>query len=134
MRPLNQLSNQECSEEEVNITPMLDVVFIMLIFFVVTASFVKQDGIGIGTQQTGVPPNEKHENVLIRVWGTGGVEINGRDVDIRAIGANLLRFRAENPNAKVVLAAEDNAKNGAVVAILDASRAVGIYDVSFTEI
>ena len=132
MRPLNQI-NQE-SSEEVNITPMLDVVFIMLIFFVVTASFVKEWGIGITGQSSYKGLVRANNNIVVRIKGSGTVSINDSDVDIRRVAPMLLKLRAKSPEAKVVLAPADDAQNGAVVAVLNASRSVGIQDVSFTEI
>ncbi|MEM7283426.1 MAG: biopolymer transporter ExbD [Pseudomonadota bacterium] len=126
---------EEEEESEINITPMLDVVFIMLIFFIVTASFVKEDGLDVTKPDT--PPqniqNEKKKNVLIDIRSAGRININGRSVDIRAVAPNVVRLKAENPEAKVVIRAADDARNGDVVQVMNASREAGVYDISFAD-
>lgn len=129
--------DQEEDSDEINITPMLDVVFIMLIFFIVTASFVKEDGLDVNrpdTPQTDVPPDPKKKNVVIDIRGGGRISVNGRSVDVRAIGPNIVRLRAENPEAKVILRPRDDARNGDIVTVMDAARAVGAGDsISFAD-
>ncbi len=126
---------EEEEESEINITPMLDVVFIMLIFFIVTASFVKEDGLDVTKPDT--PPqniqNEKKKNVLIDIRSAGRINVNGRSVDIRAVAPNVVRLKAENPEAKVVIRAADDARNGDVVEVMNASREAGVYDISFAD-
>ena len=121
-------------ESEINITPMLDVVFIMLIFFIVTASFVKEDGLDVTKPDTppqNVPTEKK--NILIDIRNAGRIFVNGRSVDIRAVAPNIVRLKAENPEAKVVIRAVDDARNGDVVVVMNASREAGVPDISFAD-
>ena len=88
---------QADDEQEINITPMLDVVFIMLIFFIVTASFVKESGIEVDRPSAVTAVVKEKGNILLAVTETGEVWINRRQVDPRAVRANIERLHAENP-------------------------------------
>ncbi len=119
-------------EAEVDLTPMLDVVFIMLIFFIVTASFVKEVGIDLSRP----PPGEstktvtENENILIQITNDGMIFIDRRSVDIRAVRANIERLHAERPNGIVVLAPSPASFNGLMVEVMDQARLAGIEDIS----
>jgi biopolymer transport protein ExbD len=117
-------------EQEINITPMLDVVFIMLIFFIVTASFVKESGIEVNkpTAETSVP--KEKANILIAIDAAGGIWIDRRKVDPRAVRANIERLHSENPQGTVVIQADEDARTGDLVQVMDAARLAGVYDVA----
>jgi biopolymer transport protein ExbD len=91
------------SEEEVNLTPLLDIVFIMLIFFIVTASFVNEKGLDINkpdaTSEKTPPSDDKNRAIVIAIDGRGIVSIDNRDIDVRAVRANVVRLKAERPKA-----------------------------------
>ena len=97
-------------ESEVNMTPMLDVVFIMLIFFVVTASFLKETGVDVSRPQASTAVRKEHGNILVGITAGDEVWIDRRRVDIRAVRANIERLRAENPEGAVVIQADRAAK------------------------
>jgi biopolymer transport protein ExbD len=118
------------SESEVNLTPMLDVVFIMLIFFIVTASFVKESGIEISRPGASTAVRMERGNILIAITANDQIWINRRQVDTRALRANIERQHAENPQGSVVIQADVNAKTGLLVRVMDAARAAGVKDVS----
>ena len=88
---------KEVEESEVNLTPMLDVVFIMLIFFIVTASFVKESGIDISRPPAATAERKEKGNILIAITGNDQIWIDRRQVDPRALRANIERLHAENP-------------------------------------
>jgi biopolymer transport protein ExbD len=117
-------------ETEINLTPMLDVTFIMLIFFIVTASFVKESGIDVNRPAAATAERKERGNILVAITDTGQVWIDKRPVDIRAVRANIERMHAENPQGSVVIQADKDSKNGLLVAVMDAAREAGVYNVS----
>ena len=119
-------------ESGIDLTPMLDVVFIMLIFFIVTASFVKEAGFDVNrpppSQQ---PPKDKQQkNILVSVAADGQLFVNRRPVDAGALTANIKRLYAENPKAAVVIQAEDDSKNERLITVMDAARKAGVYNIA----
>ncbi|MCZ6781847.1 MAG: biopolymer transporter ExbD [Proteobacteria bacterium] len=117
-------------ESELNLTPMLDVVFIMLIFFIVTASFVKEAGIDINRPDAVTAERKERGNILVAITESGQVWIDKRQIDIRAVRANIERLHAENPLGGVVIQADENSKNGLLVQVMDAARLAGVPSVS----
>jgi len=127
--PLGNLF-QEDEAEEINMTPMLDVVFIMLIFFIVTASFVKEAGIDVNRPEAATAVKKERANILVAISDTGEIWINKRQIDVRAVQANIERLKAENPQGSVVIQADKKATTEMLIKVLDASRAAGAFDVS----
>jgi biopolymer transport protein ExbD len=109
---------------------MLDVVFIMLIFFIVTASFVKEAGIDVNRPDAATAERKERGNILVAITDTDQIWIDRRQVDIRAVRANIERLHAENPQGAVVIQADKNSKNGLLVQVMDASRLAGVTNVS----
>lgn len=113
---------------EIDLTPMLDVVFIMLIFFIVTASFVKEIGINpnVPEPNDNPPPENAEPNILVRISADNQIwlmEKEGeRRVDSRAIRSNIERLRAEMPKASVIIQASPEAHTGTYVTVADAAR------------
>ena len=97
-------------EAEINITPMLDVVFIMLIFFIVTTSFVKETGVSINRPSAQTAQKIKKGNILIAIKDTGKIWINKREVDLRAVRAVVEKMHAENPEGAAVIIADRDRK------------------------
>ncbi|MFT5592300.1 MAG: biopolymer transport protein ExbD [Oceanicoccus sp.] len=120
----------EAEEGEIDITPMLDVVFIMLIFFIVTASFVKESGIEVNRPDASTSVAKPRANILIAITENGEIWINKRQVQESQVRANIERLHAENPQGTVVVQADEEAKTKTLVAVMDAARAAGVYDVS----
>ncbi len=121
---------REQEESEIDITPMLDVVFIMLIFFIVTASFVKEAGIDVNRPDASTAEVKERGNILVAITDTNQVWIDRRQVDVRSVRANIERLRAENPEGAVVIQADKNSKNGLLVKVMDAARQAGVENVS----
>ena len=117
-------------EAEVDLTPMLDVVFIMLIFFIVTASFVKEAGIDVNRPDAATAERKERGNILVAISENGQIWINKRQVDPRAVRANIERMHAENPQGSVVIQADENSRSGLIVQVMDAARLAGVYEVS----
>ena len=130
------LGKRRKDEEESNIdmTPMLDVVFIMLIFFIVTASFVNESGLDVNRPPTSdePPPEQENTNIVFRVSETNELTLEGRRIDIRAVRANVERMHAEKPEAKVIVSAHPKSKTEMFVQISDQAREAGVYDVSLS--
>ena len=128
----NRMSNilGEEESEEINMTPMLDVVFIMLIFFIVTASFVRESGIDVNRPDAATAVSKDRANILIAITDKGHVWINKRRVDIRAVTPNIEGLKAEFPQATVVIQADKKATTEVLIKVMDASRAAGVFDVS----
>ena len=120
----------EEEESAIDMTPMLDVVFIMLIFFIVTASFVKEAGIDVNRPEAATAVKKDRANILIAISDKGEIWINKRRIDVRAVQANIERLRAENPQGSVVIQADKKATTETLIKVMDASRAAGVYDVS----
>ncbi|MDG2100016.1 MAG: biopolymer transporter ExbD [Glaciecola sp.] len=117
-------------EATIDMTPMLAVVFIMLIFFIVTASFVKEAGIDVNRPDAATAVKKDRANILIAISDTGEIWINKRRIDERAVQANIERLYAENPQGSVVIQADKKATTEVLIKVMDASRSAGVYDVS----
>ena len=121
-------------ESEINLTPMLDVVFIMLIFFIVTASFVREAGIDVNRPDAPMTESKPEDsNILVRISATDEIWIDRRLVDPRAIRANIERLAAENPDGSVVIQASNRSTNKTLVQVMDASRQAGVYTISIAD-
>jgi biopolymer transport protein ExbD len=119
-------------EAEINITPMLDIVFIMLIFFIVTTSFVKERGLEV-SRPSNSPPKEIKKNkgpIVVKIDSNGNITMKGRMLEDKAVEANLEREKAEKPDSPLIIAAHPDADTNALVIILDAAESVGVASVS----
>ena len=117
-------------ESEINLTPMLDVVFIMLIFFIVTASFVKEAGIEVNRPDAPTAVKKENANILVAISESNEIWIDRRRVDPRAVRANIERLHAENPEGAVIIQADKKAYTETLVLVMDASRQAGVFNVS----
>jgi len=115
-------------DAEIDMTPMLDIVFIMLIFFIVTASFLKESGIDINRPDASTAVKADKANIMIAVSDKNEVWMEKRRVDVRAVRANVERLRAENPEGSVVIQADVESKSGIVMEVVDAVRKAGVSD------
>jgi len=130
MRRSLSYSREVEDEQEINITPMLDVVFIMLIFFIVTASFVKESGIEVDRPSAVTAVVKEKGNILVAVTASGQIWINRRQVDPRAVRANIERLHAENPQGSVVIQADKSSTTEMLIQVMDAARQAGVSNVS----
>ena len=112
---------------EIDLTPMLDVVFIMLIFFIVVASFLKEAGIEINRPDDNQPqdPNDSI-SIVVEISSDNQLWMENRRVDVRAVRANIQRLLAEDPEAPVTVKVEKGAEAGVVVDVADAARESGV--------
>jgi len=121
---------QEEDEPGIDLTPLMDIVFIMLIFFIVTTSFVKESGVDVNRPTANTAERQERGNILIAITADGEVWIDKRRVDVRAVRANVERFKAENPEAAVVIQADRDSKNGLLVQVMDQVRLAGVSNIS----
>jgi len=125
---MNQFDDED--DGGVDLTPMLDVVFIMLIFFIVTASFVKESGIDVNRPNAATAERKEKGNILVAISEDNQIWIDRRQVDPRALRANIERMHAENPLGSVVIQADEESKHKLLVQVMDAARSAGVTDVS----
>ncbi len=116
-------------EPEINITPMLDIVFIMLIFFIVTAVFVKEAGIDVTRPDALSAQEVKRVKMVIAVSDNNEIWINKREVPIRDVRAVVEKQQRENPQGSVVIQADSRSQTGIVVDIMDQLNAIGVPNV-----
>jgi biopolymer transport protein ExbD len=120
--------------DEINLTPMLDVVFIMLIFFIVTASFIKEAGIDVNRPDAPITETKPEDaNILVLITANDEIWIDRRMIDPRAVRANIERLHAENPKGSVVIQANRKSTNKILVWVMDSSRSAGVYNISIAE-
>jgi len=129
------VSDIDTKGADIDLTPMLDVVFIMLIFFVVTASFVKESGLELNRPPiSDNPPDtqKQNSNIIFTITENNEVFLSGRHIDIRSVRANVERAHAGNPQAKVIIEAHPKAKTNTFILISDQAREAGITDIALT--
>ncbi|MFB1015368.1 MAG: biopolymer transporter ExbD [Alteromonadaceae bacterium] len=113
---------REDEEAMIDMTPMLDIVFIMLIFFIVTTSFVKEAGIEVNKPKAANQTKQKSANIFVAVKDTGDIWLDKRRVDIELVGSTIEKLLAEQPTDVVIIQADKSAKHGDVVAVMDAIK------------
>lgn len=128
MRRITSVSTDD--ESEVNITPLIDIVFIMLIFFIVTATFVKEAGIDVNKPDAPTAEVKKKANILIAIDANNNIWLDRRKIDIRSVIPNIKRLRAENPQGSVVIQADEESKNKMLVEVMDAARQAGVVNIA----
>jgi biopolymer transport protein ExbD len=116
---------QEEDEADIDLTPMLDVVFIMLIFFIVTASFLREFGVDATKPPSVQQTQTESKSIAIRIYSSGEIIIDGLSIDPRAVSAQIIRRKAENPESTIAILAGKRAKTELVVGVIDAAREAG---------
>jgi biopolymer transport protein ExbD len=118
----------------IDLAPMLDFVINLLIFFIITAVFVKESGLQVNrpTSFETPPENQESKSIQIQILDNGEVWVDNRAVDIRAVRANVERMSAVNPEAGVLIIAQENAPTGTLVSVVDEVHLGGIYNITFT--
>lgn len=125
--------NQSDADEdavEVNMTPMLDIVFIMLIFFIVTAVFVKESGVNVIRPEADTAKNIKRISTIIGVSNESEIWLNKRKIGLEEIRALVMKIKQENPKGKIVIKADRESDSGVVVAIIEQLNSIGVAGVS----
>ena len=123
-------TEQETSAANVNLTPLIDMVFILLIFFLVTASFTKESGIDVDRPTAQTTIRQEQASLIISITKEGEVWIDNKRVDIRSIRSHIELLHAQNPEGTVIIMADKNALTGATIAVLDQVRLSGVSNVA----
>ncbi len=117
-------------ESTIDLTPMLDVVFIMLIFFIVTASFIKEPGVDVNKPLATTTAMKNKASILVAITGSDEVWVDKQPVDIRNIKMHIERIHAENPNGTLVIQADDDSSIATLSRVARAATELGISDIS----
>ncbi len=117
-------------EAQIDMTPMLDIVFIMLIFFIVTASFVKESGISVEKPTAETAEKKPKANIFIGIDIAGDIYMLKNKVEKEAVKAGLEEMLLENPESTVVVQADNRAEAGILLSVLDAAKAAGVRNIS----
>ncbi|EKA7362493.1 ExbD/TolR family protein [Vibrio parahaemolyticus] len=123
-------SSDSSDETAIDMTPMLDIVFIMLIFFIVTTSFVKEAGLEVNRPTASSAQTVKKGNIMVAIGAAGDVWIDKRRIEVDAVRANIERLRAESPDGAVVIQADTEANAGVVVKVMDQIKMAGVESIS----
>jgi len=121
---------QNDSEISLNLTPLIDMVFILLVFFVVNSSFIKETGVEIERPQAKTSESQESGNILIGVTANGEIWLDKQVVDIRSLRGHLTRLHAEAPQGSAVVLADTKAEAGIVMEVIDQARLAGIEKVA----
>ncbi len=115
---------------ELNMSPLIDMIFILLIFFVVTTSFVKEAGVDVQRPVAHTAETKEGTNLVLAITENNLIVVEGKPIDVRSVQSYMERFLMQNPNGSVVLAADRNSRSGVVIQVLDACRLAGVKNLS----
>jgi len=121
-------------ETDLDMTPLMDIVFIMLIFFIVTTSFSKESGIEVNRPSAQTVEHQQQGNIMVAISANNEIWIDKRQIDVRAVRANIERLHAEIPEGAVIVQADKNSKNGTLVQVIDQIRLAGVTNISLAAI
>ncbi|WP_026375541.1 ExbD/TolR family protein [Aestuariibacter salexigens] len=123
-------NREEGEDATIDMTPMLDIVFIMLIFFIVTTVFVKEAGIQVNKPDGTMAVMHKNANIFVAITEDGSIWMDKREIKVDSVRANLERLMAEQPTDYVIIQADTKSKHGIVVEVMDQVKAAGIDRIS----
>ncbi len=130
MNDNNLLSMADEEESQIDLTPMLDVVFIMLIFFIVTSTFVKESGVDVTRPDAETATVSEANSIQIGITAQNDIFFDKRPIDTRAVRANVEKALAENPGAAVIIVADRMSNTSALIEVMDQARLAGAASVS----
>ena len=125
-----RLITEDAEESQIDLTPMLDVVFIMLIFFIVTSTFVKEAGVDVSRPEADTAVVTESNSIQIGITSANQIFMDKRQIDKRAVRANVERGLAENPGAAVIIVADAYSKTETLIEVMDQTRLAGAESVS----
>ena len=128
-----RVSGEEGHSAGIDLAPMLDFVMNLLVFFIITAVFAKEVGIEVSRPGSGASSEggKESKSMIVTIYGTGDIEIEGRIVDVRAVRANVEKMHAVKPENGVMVVADKTVAAGHLVEVLDQIRQGGVEDISF---
>ncbi|HSM74766.1 MAG TPA: biopolymer transporter ExbD [Desulfobacterales bacterium] len=130
MQTISSARRSNRSDVELNIAPLIDMVFILLIFFLVTTSFVKETGVEVNRPTAATAVSQPKATILIGIDAADRIFFDNREVDVRAVRANVERALAENPEGAVVVVADRSSTTGTTIEVMDGARLAGAANVS----
>jgi len=117
-------------EADLDITPMLDIVFIMLIFFIVTTSFVKESGMAVSIPQASTATDQENVNIFIAITANGEIWIDRRPVDPRSVRAIVARMHADKPQGSVIIQSDEDSTARVLVSVMNQVRLAGVEKIA----
>tara|TARA_B100000989_G_C19345702_1_gene386866 strand:+ start:285 stop:686 length:402 start_codon:yes stop_codon:yes gene_type:complete len=127
---LRRRSRRKSEEQGLDLTPMMDIVFIMLIFFIVTTSFVKETGVDVNRPNAETAQRDEKGNILVAITQNNEIWIDKRRIDLKAVRANIERLKIEYPEGSVIIQADKEARSGLLVETMDQIRLAGVQNIS----
>ena len=133
MRKRRRSSGVDAEQTGIDLAPMLDFVTNLLIFFIITAVFVKEAGLEVNRPTSFEQPQEEDsKGIQIQILENGEIWVDNRSVDVRAVRANVERMSAVNPDAGVLILAQEKAPTGTLVEVVDQVHLGGIQNITFS--
>lgn len=117
-------------EAQIDLTSMLDIVFIMLIFFIVTSSFVRESGVEVNRPTASNVVSQKDAGIFVAITSANDIYIDKRQIDVERVQATLEHLLLEQPEASLVIQADEHAYNGTVVKVMDAAKGAGVKGIA----
>ncbi len=127
---MRRRNRRKAEEQGLDLTPMMDIVFIMLIFFIVTTSFVKETGVDINRPNAETAERDEKGNILVAITQNNEIWIDKRRIDLKAVRANIERLKIEYPEGSVIIQADKEARSGLLVETMDQIRLAGVQNIS----
>jgi biopolymer transport protein ExbD len=123
-------NRKQVEDSALDLTPMMDIVFIMLIFFIVTTSFVKETGVDINRPNAETAERDEKGNILVAITQNNEIWIDKRRIDLKAVRANIERLKIEYPEGSVIIQADKESRSGLLVETMDQIRLAGVQNIS----
>ena len=127
---MRRKNRRQIEDSNLDLTPMMDIVFIMLIFFIVTTSFVKETGVDINRPNAETAERDEKGNILVAITSSNEIWIDKRRVDLKAVRANIERLKIEYPEGSVIIQADKESRSGLLVEAMDQIRLAGVQNIS----
>lgn len=130
MAKISLAAAKKTDEVKLNMSPLIDMIFILLIFFLVTTTFVKESGVDVNRPvPSDKPPTREEQNIVVNVVKDGMIYIDGQAIDIRSVQSRMERFIYENPEGNVIITADKESRFGIAIEVLDQVRLANIKNV-----
>ncbi|MFM2485044.1 ExbD/TolR family protein [Celerinatantimonas yamalensis] len=126
MRRSRLFQQQTTEEAQIDLTPMLDIVFIMLIFFIVSTSFVQESGVKVERPVASTATKQSQSAQVIGLSENGQIWLNHQRIDVRLLSASINQIKASQPRFAVIIEADKRATTGALISVIDILRQAGI--------
>ena len=123
-------SDQPAEESDINLAPLLDIVFIMLIFFIVTTSFIKETGIDPNRPEATTAVKQERGNILVGISATGDIWMNKRKVELGQVRQMVEQAKNESPESSVVIIADEKSATGVLIDLMDQIRLGGVANIA----